>query len=132
MFPFDLDECGVNEFNVKANQTINISSPYYPLDYPNDVFCNWTIHANNVDTMGFAVSLLEIDTAEFADRVIVGTGSVRRKVYYGIGQEETFRTTSRDLWISFSTNDKDVSRGFSIEVYAGTSLRFWKLIRKKN
>ncbi|XP_070551405.1 uncharacterized protein [Ptychodera flava] len=114
----EMDECGVSEFYVTANQTVNITSPNYPSNYPHDVFCNWTVHAADNATMGFAIDVVEVRTAQYADRVVVGSKAGRHRVFYGVYGSETFLMEVRHLWITFTTNGMSTSKGFALEIKA--------------
>ena len=51
--PFDIDPCGEDKPKMISGSTGELTSPNYPLDYPNDADCQWHIKVDD----GFTIQL---------------------------------------------------------------------------
>ncbi|XP_072045820.1 uncharacterized protein [Amphiura filiformis] len=122
--PGDLDEldcgaCGAkNVFLGQVGTLTNMTSPYYPYNYPSNLDCTWVVVAAESLLVVAHIKMLQLETG--FDFVTFGNGGESGVATIGslTGSTKLRTITSSEslMWISMSTDDTGNMDGFQFEL----------------
>ncbi|XP_006819256.1 scavenger receptor cysteine-rich domain-containing protein DMBT1-like [Saccoglossus kowalevskii] len=112
--------CG-RSYNIPSWSYIEITSPFYPNDYPNDARCDWVIYAA-YSYRNIYVEFYNFDTESCCDFVSVGNGdtpgvSVVIDRHSGSKLPQSFYSSGRTVWLRFYSDSSVTNSGFRVRMY---------------
>ncbi|XP_070571265.1 uncharacterized protein [Ptychodera flava] len=115
---FTVAECRYDRrFRARGNSVI--TSPSYPSDYGNNVYCVWTF--TNEEGGRIIINFDSFQTERIYDYVQFGTGTTpdpNATLHHGNDIPETFISHGYDAWIIFHSDDSLTRSGFQATVSA--------------
>lgn len=127
------DICSTSWKNISLGETFNITSPYYPLNYPNHQDCICIVHSSDhaLGTIDFVVTILHFILEASYDFLILGTGQVAATddntdsevitLTYGDYPTDGINIVGPTMWMRFTSDFSSNRQGFFLSVV--TSLR---------
>ena len=114
--------CGETNLQVSSDQPVILTSPNYPLNYPDVQDCIWLIEGP--ETSSLVVNFRSLDIEECCDTLTIGSGSdpLNRttivKQLYGTEIQHVFEDfMASRLWVRFQSDLSQSMQGFRLEVY---------------
>ncbi|XP_070562740.1 uncharacterized protein [Ptychodera flava] len=106
----------------KQGSVITLTSPNYPKDYDNNIYCEWTITA--AENFVVIVYLGDLNTENEYDWLDIGEGSTPTddsRVFHMSGLDrpiEYWHSDSNQVWITFTSDYSNTAKGFYVWITA--------------
>ena len=120
VFHFLAEFCLETEFLQFSNKTsVNISSPLFPVPYPNDIHCTWRI--SNANDMFIVLTFWEVELTR-SDGIHITIGSELKSQHTIMelneanGHPNTIIVNSTDSWIFFESGLDGRAKGFFFQI----------------
>ncbi len=118
--------CGDTSLQVTSQEPLSLTSPNYPLPYPDQYDCTWLVEGP--ENLNLVFKFKDIGVESCCDTLTIGSGSDAsdRSTIIGqyYGEEVAYLQTGfelvegRKLWVRLQSDFSTGYQGFHIEVYA--------------
>ncbi len=115
----------VVEFELSNTTSVNITSPLFPIPYPNDMKCTWSIsnsHTSFIRAVFAEVELGPVDELRLVGGANVNSGHNIMIMKNSNGYPNSMTINSAALWVLFVSDQSKRATGFFVTLQTADQL----------